>query len=89
MQIALDARNVIALAPGVDVAARANGDGGSNSLVTLRTSSFAHLAVSGGSSISSPSSNGNRAAEPVFADLGAGDFHQARLLADDRRRQRR
>jgi hypothetical protein len=77
VQISIDARNVIALAPGVDVAARANGVGGSNSLVTLRTSSFAHLSVSGGSSISSPSSNGNRAAEPVFADLGAGDFHQA------------
>ena len=89
VQISIDARNVIALAPGVDVAARANGVGGSNSLVTLRTSSFAHLSVSGGSSISSPSSNGNRAAEPVFADLGAGDFHQAASLADDRRRQRR
>ncbi len=76
-QITVDARNVIALAPGVDISAENYGVGGSRSIVTLRTSSFANVAVSGGaSSASSPSSNGNQSAAPSFVDASAGDFHQ-------------
>ncbi len=74
-QVSVDAVNVIAQGSTSDLWAYA--DAGSTAALVLSHSNFTTTtSVGGGTSISSPSVNGNVGAVPRFADAASGDFHE-------------
>ena len=76
-ELAVDARNVIAVGAGNDVVSEQH-PASSTSAIVLRRSNFSSFDTIGGGTVTPPTENGNQIEEPVFADLGAGDFHQHR-----------
>jgi Divergent InlB B-repeat domain len=72
----INAWNVIARGTADDVEAM-TGSGGNSATINLTNSNYATINDSGAAtSITTPGTDGNQTAAPVFADAGAGDFHE-------------